>query len=122
VYRALSARLRSVGTDSFAADRRALTAALNVAYDQVLTARSGIGGGNTQLSRLVALLNHSFLVAEATNTLALEGTAPPASVAGAVDVLADSISCDRPPPAIRLLERRPPAPARSAMRCTARSD
>jgi uncharacterized membrane protein YccC len=66
----------------------------------VLTARSGIGGGNPQLSRLVALLNHSFLVAEATNTLALEGTAPPASVAGAVDALADSISCDRPPPAI----------------------
>lgn len=100
VYRALAARLRSVGTDSFAADRRALTAALNVAYDQVLTARSGIGGGNPQLSRLVALLNHSFRVAEATNTLALEGTAPPASVAGAVDALADSISCDRPPPAI----------------------
>ncbi len=100
VYRALTARLRSIGTDSFAADRRALTAALNGAYDQVLTARSGIGGGNPQLSRLVALLNHSFLVAEATNTLALEGTAPPASVAGAVDALADSISCDRPPPAI----------------------
>ena len=100
VYRALAARLRSIGTDSFAADRRALTAALNGAYDQVLTARSGIGGGNPQLSRLVALLNHSFLVAEATNTLALEGTAPPASVAGAVDALADSISCDRPPPAI----------------------
>ena len=100
VYRALAARLRSVGTDSFAADRRALTAALNVAYDQVLTARSGIGGGNPQLSRLVALLNHSFLVAEATNTLALEGTAPPASVAGAVDALADSISCDRPPHAL----------------------
>ena len=100
VYRALAARLRSIGTDSFAADRRALTAALNGAYDQVLTARSGIGGGNPQLSRLVALLNHSFLVAEATNTLALEDTAPPASVAGAVDALADSISCDRPPPAI----------------------
>src|ERR1700722_7928230 len=100
VYRALAARLRSIGTDSFAADRRALTAALNGAYDQVLTARSGIGGGNPQLSRLVALLNHSFLVAEATNTLTLEGTAPPASVAGAVDALADSISCDRPPPAI----------------------
>ena len=49
VYRALAARLRSIGTDSFAADRRALTAALNGAYDQVLTARSGIGGGNPQL-------------------------------------------------------------------------
>jgi uncharacterized membrane protein YccC len=100
VYRALAARLRSVGTDSFAADRRALTAALNVAYDQVLTARSGIGGGNPQLSRLVALLNHSFLIAEATNTLALEETAPPDSVADAVDALADSIEDDRPPPAV----------------------
>ena len=100
VYRALAARLRSVGTDSFAADRRALTAALNVAYDQLLTARSGIGGANPQLSRLVALLNHSFLVGEATNTLALEGTAPPGSVADAVDALADSIEYDRPPPAL----------------------
>jgi uncharacterized membrane protein YccC len=101
VYRALAARLRSVGTDSFVADRRALTAALNVAYDQLLTARSGIGGGNPQLSRLVALLNHSFLVAEATHTLALDGTAPPDSVAGAVDALADSIEHDSPPPALQ---------------------
>lgn len=100
VYRALAARLRSVGTEAFAADRRALTAALNGAYDQLLTARSGIGGANPQLRRLVALLNHSFLVAEATNTLALEGTAPPASVADAVVALAGSIEYDRPPPAL----------------------
>jgi uncharacterized membrane protein YccC len=100
VYRALAARLRSIGTEAFAADRRALTAALNVAYDQLLTTRSGIGGANPQLSRLVALLNHSFLVAEATNTLALEGTAPPAGVSDTVGALADSIEYDRPPPAL----------------------
>lgn len=100
VYRALAARLRSIGTGAFAADRRALTTALNVAYDQLLTARSGIGGGNPQLRRLVALLNHSFLVAEATNTLVLEGTAAPASVADAVGALGDSIEHDRPPPAL----------------------
>jgi uncharacterized membrane protein YccC len=100
VYRALAARLRSVGTENFAADRRALTSALNVAYDQLLTTRSGIGGGNPQLRRLVALLNHSFLVAEATNTLVLEGTAPPAGVADVVDALADSIEYDRMPPAV----------------------
>ena len=100
VYRALAARLRSVGTEDFAADRRALTSALNVAYDQLLTTRSGIGGGNPQLRRLVALLNHSFLVAEATNTLVLEGTAPPDGVADVVDALADSIEYDRTPPAV----------------------
>jgi uncharacterized membrane protein YccC len=100
VYHALAARLRSIGTEAFAADRRALTGALNIAYDQLLTARSGLGGGNPQLTRLVALLNHSLLVAEATNTLALEGTAPPGRVADAVDALADSIEHDRPPPAL----------------------
>jgi hypothetical protein len=100
VYRALAARLRSIGTGAFAADRRALTTALNTAYDHLLTARSGIGGGNPQLSRLVALLNHSFLVAEATNSLAVEGTTPPASVAHAVDALANSIEHDRPPPVL----------------------
>lgn len=100
VYRAIAAQLRSAGTSAFAANRRALTAALNVAYDQLLTARSGMGGANSQLARLVALLNHSHLVAEATNLLALEGGPPPASVTGAVDALADSVQYDRPPPAI----------------------
>ncbi len=41
VYRAIAAKLRAIGTADFAANRRALTAALNVAYDQLLTARSG---------------------------------------------------------------------------------
>src|SRR5205823_3834884 len=44
--------------------------------------------------------NHSHLVAEATNTLALEGAAPPAGVTGTVDALAGSIGYDRPPPVI----------------------
>jgi uncharacterized membrane protein YccC len=100
VYRAVAAELRSVGTAAFAAKRRALTAALNVAYDQLLTARAGIGGANPQLTRLVALLNHSRLVAESVTTLALEGSAPPGRVADAVDALADSIGYDRPPPAL----------------------
>jgi len=100
VYHALAARLRSIGTEAFAADRRALTTAFNTAYDHLLTVRSGIGGANPQLSRLLALLNHSLLVAEATNALAVEGTKPPDSVADAVDALAGSVEYDRPPPAL----------------------
>ena len=68
-----------------------LTAALNVAYDQLLTARSGHGGANPRLTRLVALLNHSHLVTGAVTTLALAGSAPPGRVADAVAALGDSI-------------------------------
>ena len=100
VYRSLAAVLRSVGTDAYVTSRRALTAALNVAYDHLLTARSGMGGADPRLGRLVALLNHSLLAAKATTAVALEGTAPPGRVTDALDALAGSIEYDRPPPAI----------------------
>src|SRR5438067_3673280 len=108
VYRAVTAELRCIGTGAFAAKRRALTAALNVAYDQLLTARSGHGGANPRLTRLVALLNHSHLVTGAVTTLALAGSAPPGRVADAVDALGDSIGYDRPPPALPPLWRDTP--------------
>jgi uncharacterized membrane protein YccC len=100
VYRALAAALRSAGAGDYTANRHAVTTALNVAYDQLLSARSGLGGANPQLMRLVALLNHSHLVTEATTTLTLEGGAVPDAVANAVDWLADSIQYGTPPPSI----------------------
>ncbi|HEY2443917.1 MAG TPA: FUSC family protein [Streptosporangiaceae bacterium] len=110
VYRSLADGLRAAGTvpagteaagaGGYAASRRAVTAALNVAYDQLLTTRSGLGGANPRLMRLVALLNHSHLVTEAITTLALEGAAPPARVVDALGALADSIEYGTPPPSI----------------------
>jgi uncharacterized membrane protein YccC len=98
VYRAIGGRLRSIGTGDYAVSRRAVTAALNTAYDQLLTARSAISGAEPRLIRLMALLNHSHLLAEAAASLALEGSRPPPEVTGAIDRLADAIQNETPPP------------------------
>ena len=100
VYRAVATRLRSIGTGDNTASRRAVTAALNVAYDQALTARSAIGGMDPRLMRLMALLNHSLLLADASASLALEGSRPPPGVTDAIDRLADAIQRGTPPPDI----------------------
>lgn len=54
VYLALAAELRSIGSDQFVGRRRALTAALNTAYDTLLTARSTDVGQNRERTRLGA--------------------------------------------------------------------
>ena len=77
-----------------------MTAALNTAYDQLLTARSGSGGQDPRLVRLAALLNQTHLVTEASPTLALEGRRPPADVIRAIERLADSIEHGTAPPDI----------------------
>jgi uncharacterized membrane protein YccC len=100
VYRSLAAELRAIGTGSFAAERRAVTSALNVAYDQLLTTRSRLAGRDPRLMRLAGLLNHSHQVTEATTRLSIEGTSPPARYINAVAGLADSIENGTPPPPI----------------------
>ena len=100
VYHALAAGLHAIGTEEYVAKRRAVVDALNTAYDQLLTARSAIGGTDPRLVRLVALLNHSHLVVEASTTLAIEGARPPPEVTDAIDRLADSILYGTPPPVI----------------------
>ncbi len=59
VYDALAAQLRAIGTSQFTAARQQLTSALNVAYDELLTARSTATGRNRRTMRLVAGLNAS---------------------------------------------------------------
>jgi hypothetical protein len=81
VYDALAGLLRSVGGD-FTAARQALTTALNTAYDEVLTARSTAAGLNRHRARLLAALNASHLMAEATVAVGLAGPRPPGGSAG----------------------------------------
>jgi uncharacterized membrane protein YccC len=116
VYRALATTLRAVGTPGFAAARRSGTATLNAAYDTLLTARSVAGGRSERLQRLMAVLNHGNLIAEAAAALSHEGKRPPAPVTDALDRLAaaveggaasaaigqvtDAAESIRPPPAI----------------------
>ena len=100
VYHALAAQLRAVGTAGFTQARRAGTAAMNTAYDTVLTARATAGGRNEKMRRLVALLNQANLLAEAVSALGLEGDRPPPAVAGAIDNVADAIAAGAAPPAL----------------------
>ena len=100
VYSALAGVLRAIGTDDFTARREQLIAALNTAYDELLTARSTAVGRNGRTARLVAALNASNLMAEATAALAVAGTRPPPLVVETVERLADSIRNGTSPPMI----------------------
>jgi uncharacterized membrane protein YccC len=101
VYHALADDLRAIGTDRTATTRRAVTVALNTAYDTLLTARATAGGRSRRMMHLMAVLNASCRVSEAVVTLRREGTRPPALVADTLDQLADAIAAGG------LLHRRP---------------
>jgi uncharacterized membrane protein YccC len=107
VYHALAAQLRAIGTAGFTEARRGGTAAMNTAYDTVLTARSTAGGRNEQITRLVAVLNQANLIAEAASALGLEGNRPPAAVIETLDAVADAITTGAAWPAM------PPVPGQS---------
>jgi uncharacterized membrane protein YccC len=101
VYEALADKLAAIGTDRFAAARQAVTAALNTAYDELLSVRAVSSGRNRRMMRLVAALNSSHLMAEASTFLWLAGRRPPPPlVIDAVRRLADSVREGGPPPFI----------------------
>jgi uncharacterized membrane protein YccC len=95
-YHALAGDLRAIGTDRAAETRRAVTVALNTAYDTLLTARATAGGRSRRMMHLMAVLNASSPVSEAVVTLRREGTRPPPLVAGTLDRLADAIAAGGP--------------------------
>jgi uncharacterized membrane protein YccC len=100
VYTALAAKLAAIGTARFPAARRDVTAALDLAYDELLTVRERSSGRNQRTMRLVALLNVSHQVAEASTALALAGDRQPPLVIDVVRRLAASILDGDPPPLI----------------------
>jgi uncharacterized membrane protein YccC len=92
VYHALASSLRAIGTPSLVAARRAVTAALNTAYDALLTHRSAASGRNKRDMHLMAILNASHQMAEAVTALRTEGERPPPWVTDTVDRLADAVA------------------------------
>jgi uncharacterized membrane protein YccC len=98
VYRTLSGALRAIGTTRAAPARLEVTEALNVAYDNLLTARSMTGGRDRRLVRLLAELNQAHLISEAATTLNREGTRAPPQVAAVLDEYADAIENRTRPP------------------------
>jgi uncharacterized membrane protein YccC len=100
VYDALAGQLQAVGSDAFTARRQAVTGALNLAYDEMLTARAAATGLNRHRARLLAALNASLPVAEAAIALGLAGTRPPPLVAAVTSRLAEAIRHGTGPPMI----------------------
>ena len=96
VCHALASDLRAIGTDRVTDARHAVTAALNTAYDTLLTARATAGGRSRRMMRLMAALNASHQLSEAVVTLRREGTRPPPLAADTIDRLADAIAAGRP--------------------------
>ena len=91
VYHALASDLRALGTPGAAAARSALAAALNAAYDALLTGRSRSSGRSPRDMRLMAILNVSHQMAEALAALRRAGERPPPWVIDTVDRLADAV-------------------------------
>jgi len=96
--------------------RRALTTALNDAYDRVIRSRSLSAGRTRQLSELAGVLNASAPLVEAAVASSRAGIeADPEDVA-AVRALGDAVSGTRPLPADRPTAVEGPGPVHRAVR------
>jgi uncharacterized membrane protein YccC len=91
VYHALAADLRAVGTPASPAARRVATAALNTAYDAMLTGRASAGGRPRRDMHLMAVLNVSHQLAEAVGALRATHEPVPPWVSDTVDRLGDAV-------------------------------
>src|SRR5215469_1018098 len=91
VYHDVASGLRAIGTPDVVARRRDLTAALNAAYDALVTVRSNSAGRRSGISYLMTVLNASHPMAEAGAALRAAGERPPPAIADVIDRLADAI-------------------------------
>jgi uncharacterized membrane protein YccC len=98
VYQALADQLAAIGTDVLTARRQAVTAAVNTAYDDLLSARAVAAGRNRITMRLLAALNTSNQMAQAATTLGVAGNRPPPMVIETVRRLAEAIRTGRGQP------------------------
>jgi uncharacterized membrane protein YccC len=97
VYYALARGLRLLGTPGSAGARPPLAAALNAAYDAMLTGRTNANGRSRRDMQLMAVLNVSHQFAEAAAALRTTGERVPPLVADEIERLADAIAGDRGP-------------------------
>jgi uncharacterized membrane protein YccC len=91
VYHAIAAHLRAIGTPESINTRQALTNALNVAYDAMLTGRAAAQGRSRRDMHLMAVLNASHQLTEAASALRATGEKVPPWVSDTVDRLADAV-------------------------------
>jgi len=91
VYHELAADLRAIGTPRSNDARNAVVTALNAAYDAMLTGRASSSGRSRRDMHLMAVLNASHQLTEATATLRITGEKVPPWVSDTVDRLADAV-------------------------------
>src|SRR3984885_6379277 len=91
VYHSLADDLRAIGTPGSHSARDAVTAALNDAYDAMLTGRAASSGRSRRDMHLMAVLNASHQIVEATSTLRVSGEKVPPWVTDTLDRLADAV-------------------------------
>ena len=92
VYHTIAADLRAIGTQgSAAAHHQALSTALNQAYDAMLTGRASANGRSRRDMQLMAVLNVSHTLVEATSALRASGEHVPPWVTDTVDRLANAV-------------------------------
>jgi uncharacterized membrane protein YccC len=97
VFHALANDLRMIGTPGSPGARRALTAALNEAYDGMLTGRAYSSGRSRRDMHLMAVLNVSHQLAEAATALRASGETVPPWVCVTVERLGDAVLDDHGP-------------------------
>ncbi len=91
VYHAIAADLRAIGTPGSAGTHQALATALNEAYDAMLTGRASASGRSRRDMQLMAVLNVSHTLVEATSALRATGEHVPPWVTDTVDRLASAV-------------------------------
>ncbi len=97
VYYALARGLRLIGTPGVPGARTALAAALNAAYDAMLTGRAYAGGRSRRDNHLMAVLNVSHQFSEAAAALRATGERVPPLVSDTVERLGDAVLDERGP-------------------------
>jgi len=97
VYYALARGLRLIGTPGAAGARTALAAALNGAYDAMLTGRASASGRSRRDNHLMAVLNVSHQFAEAAAALRATGERVPPLVSDTLERLGDAVLDERGP-------------------------
>jgi uncharacterized membrane protein YccC len=97
VYHELAADLRAIGTPGSNEARQAAVAALNAAYDAMLTGRAAASGRSRRDMHLMAVLNASHQVVEATATLRVTREKVPPWVSDTLDRLADAVLAEHGP-------------------------
>lgn len=122
VYDELAAMLRESGTRAAALARQRLTAALNEAYDALLTARSRMEGRDAMYRKLFVLLSETTPVVEAAVAAVKARRRTPSRDIEAVRMIADAIRADDPLPQLDITPGTPLAGALAGIRDTFADD